>query len=54
LVVKALRWFGFMPATAGALRNVRAAETPQAGHAHGSRNSAIGRIAVNGPHFRQS
>ena len=34
--------------------NVRGASVPQAGQAHGSRNSAIVRIAVNGPHAGQS
>jgi len=51
---RALRRVGSMPAMAGALRNVRKAPAPQAGQAHGSRNSAIGRIAVNGPQFGQS
>jgi hypothetical protein len=51
---RALRRVGSVLAMAGALRNVRDAPAPQAGQAHGSRNSAIGRIAVNGPHAWQS
>ena len=47
---RALRRAGSMLAMAGALRNVRNAPTRHSGQAHGSRNSAIGRIAVNGPH----
>lgn len=50
----ALRRFGSMPTMAGAPRIVRGASAPQAGQAHGSRNVAIGRIAVNGPHAGQS
>jgi hypothetical protein len=38
-----------MLAMAGAVRNVRDAPLPQTGQAQGSRNSAIGRMAVNGP-----
>jgi hypothetical protein len=51
---RALRRVGSMPAMPGALRGVRGAPVPQAGQAHGSRNSAIDRIAVNGPHAWQS
>jgi hypothetical protein len=52
--LRALRRVGSMRARAGALRNFRDAPMPQAGQAHGSRNCAIGRIAVNGPHTWQS
>ncbi len=50
---RTLRRVGSMPAMAGALRNVRDAPVPHSGQAQGSRNSAIGRIAVNGPHAGQ-
>ncbi len=43
-----------MPARLGALREARGALPPQVGQAHGLRNSAIGRIAVNVPHSLQS
>jgi hypothetical protein len=39
-----------LAARLGALRETRGALRPQVGQAHGSRNSAIGRIAVNAPH----
>jgi hypothetical protein len=39
-----------MPVRLGALREARGALHLQVGQAHGSRNSAIGRIAVNAPH----
>ena len=45
---------GSMPARLGALRETRGTLQPQVGQAHGSRNSAIGRIAVKGPHSWQS
>jgi hypothetical protein len=46
---RTLRRVGSMLAMAGAVRNVRDAPLPQTGQAQGSRNSAIGRMAVNGP-----
>ncbi|GGE01471.1 hypothetical protein GCM10011390_20430 [Aureimonas endophytica] len=54
LAAKALRWIGFRPAMAGALRMARGTMPPQVGQAHGSWNSAIGRIAVNGPQVGQA
>jgi hypothetical protein len=39
-----------MPTRLGTLREARGALQPQVGQAYGSRNSAIGRIAVNAPH----
>jgi len=42
-----------MLARAGALSKSRVDAAPQAAQAHGSRNVASGRNAVNGPHARQ-
>jgi hypothetical protein len=45
-----LRQAEAMPARLGAPSEARGALQPQIGQTHGSRNSAIGRIAVNVPH----
>jgi hypothetical protein len=42
------------PPMAGALMNARVAPAPHSGQAHGSRNCAIGRMAVNGPQTSQA
>jgi hypothetical protein len=54
VTARATRPFAFPTTMAGALRKARATAVPQSGQVHGSRNCAMGRMAVNGPQASQA